>query len=182
MNHLKAEVWGQVTTDGQYVWGSSSPWDLRSDINSVWILLSCLCWAPSLTRGRVCVLSATMLTIIPSHILKADFFLVMYKNSVRTSKETYCDSAKTTTRLMLFKDTMTVYWEQRTIAIYRQDAEFQCARADGAYTNHWALDGWLVHCWISAATPSGEVDRIARAARYLAGLSHGSLGLAFQGP
>jgi hypothetical protein len=28
----------------QHVLASSPPWDLRPDINSVWILLSCLCW------------------------------------------------------------------------------------------------------------------------------------------
>jgi hypothetical protein len=40
-------------TDGrpvsQYVWCRAH---LRPDINSVWILLSCLCEAPSLTRGQ----------------------------------------------------------------------------------------------------------------------------------
>jgi hypothetical protein len=54
------EVWGHVMTDGQsvsqYVLGSSPLWDLQPNINSVWILLSCFCWAPSLTRSRVYLL------------------------------------------------------------------------------------------------------------------------------
>jgi hypothetical protein len=62
-----------VTTDGQsvsqsvsqYVLVSSPLWDLRPDINSVWNLLSCLCGAPSLTRGRVCLLSVTVSSICP---------------------------------------------------------------------------------------------------------------------
>jgi hypothetical protein len=46
------------TTDGQS-WYRVSLWDLRPDIIScrnvaVWNLLSCIYWAPSLTRGRVC--------------------------------------------------------------------------------------------------------------------------------
>jgi hypothetical protein len=52
-----------VTTDGrsvsQYVEVSSPLWDLRPDITFCpkvvfWKVLSCLCAAPSLTRGRVC--------------------------------------------------------------------------------------------------------------------------------
>jgi hypothetical protein len=44
----------------QYVLAWSPRWDFLPDINSVWILLSCLCWTPSLTRGRVCLLSVTV--------------------------------------------------------------------------------------------------------------------------
>jgi hypothetical protein len=50
----------------QYVLASSPSWDLRPVINSVWILLSCLCWAPFLTRGRVCLLSVTVSNNCPS--------------------------------------------------------------------------------------------------------------------
>jgi hypothetical protein len=39
----------------QYVLVSIPLWDLRPDFNSVWKLLSCLCGAPSLTRGRACL-------------------------------------------------------------------------------------------------------------------------------
>jgi hypothetical protein len=51
---LFAEV--EVTLVCQYVLVSSPLWDSRPDINSVWTLLSCLYGAPSLTRGRVCLL------------------------------------------------------------------------------------------------------------------------------
>jgi hypothetical protein len=70
----QGKVWGlsHVTTNGrsvsQYVLASSSPWDLRPDINSVWISLCCLCWAPSLTRGRVCLLSVTVNNTCPLSI------------------------------------------------------------------------------------------------------------------
>jgi hypothetical protein len=66
-----AEVWGLKSRQdwwsvSQYVLASSPPRDLRPDINSVWILLCCLCWAPSLTRGRVCLLSVTVSNNYPS--------------------------------------------------------------------------------------------------------------------
>jgi hypothetical protein len=73
--------WGYVTTYGQsvsqYVLVSSRPWDLRPDINSVRILLSCLCGAPSLTRGQVCLLSDTVSNNCPlsSFIFFCFFFL-----------------------------------------------------------------------------------------------------------
>jgi hypothetical protein len=54
----EAEVTLRLTvsqTVSQYVLASSPLWDLRPDINSVWILLASLCWALSLTRGRVCL-------------------------------------------------------------------------------------------------------------------------------
>jgi hypothetical protein len=44
---------------------------LRPHINSIWILLSCLCGAPSLTRGRVCLLSITVSNNCPP----SSFFL-----------------------------------------------------------------------------------------------------------
>jgi hypothetical protein len=58
----------------QYVLASSPPWDLRPDINSVWLSLCCLCWAPSLTRGRVCLLSVTVSNNYPS----SSFFLFCF--------------------------------------------------------------------------------------------------------
>jgi hypothetical protein len=64
------EVWGDVTTVSQsvsqYVLASSPPWDLRPNIDSIWILLCCLCWTPSLTRGRICILSVTVSNNYPS--------------------------------------------------------------------------------------------------------------------
>jgi hypothetical protein len=68
---LRSEVWGMRSrydwrSVSQYVLGSSPPWDLRPDINFVWILLRCLCWAPSLTRGWVCLSSVTVSINCPS--------------------------------------------------------------------------------------------------------------------
>jgi hypothetical protein len=50
----------------QYVLGLSPPWDLRPDINSIWISLCCLCWAPCLTRRQICLLSVTVSNNFPS--------------------------------------------------------------------------------------------------------------------
>jgi hypothetical protein len=58
--------WSRITADSQSVSQSvsvsvSSPlWDMRSDTNFAWNLLSCLCGAPSVTRGRVCLLPVTV--------------------------------------------------------------------------------------------------------------------------
>jgi hypothetical protein len=55
-----------VMTDGQSV---SMPWcqvhsGTRDQIlHSVWKLLCCLCGAPSMTRGRVCLLSVTFISV-----------------------------------------------------------------------------------------------------------------------
>jgi hypothetical protein len=67
----------------QYVLVSGPLWDLRPDINSVWKLLSCVCAAPSLTRGRVCVLSVTVSGNCP--LSSYFFFLMMRSQSVSMS-------------------------------------------------------------------------------------------------
>jgi hypothetical protein len=71
------EVWGHVTTNGQSV---NMSWDFRPGINSVWILLSCLCWEPSLTRGWVCLLSVTVSNNCPSSrcFRLFFFFFILY--------------------------------------------------------------------------------------------------------
>jgi hypothetical protein len=48
---------------------------LGPDINSVWKLLSCLCGAPSLKRGRVCLLSVTVSSNYP---LSSLFFCLFF--------------------------------------------------------------------------------------------------------
>jgi hypothetical protein len=58
---------------------------------------------------------------------------VIYKNPVRTSEETHYISATETNRLMLFRETVSVYCEN-------QNAEFQCVKAGGTYSNHWSLE------------------------------------------
>jgi hypothetical protein len=68
----RSEVLLRLTVSQSVCLVSSPPWDLRPDINSVWISLCCLCWAPSLTRGRVCLLSATVSNNCPS----PNFFLL----------------------------------------------------------------------------------------------------------
>jgi hypothetical protein len=54
---------------------------LRPDINFVWILLCCLCWAPSLTRGRVCLLSGTVSNNCPS----SSFIFFLFSPTFYTS-------------------------------------------------------------------------------------------------
>jgi hypothetical protein len=66
----------------QYVLESSPPWDLRPDINSVWISLCCLCWAPSLTRGRVCLLSVAVSNNCPSSSFFFYFFPPFYTSHI----------------------------------------------------------------------------------------------------
>jgi hypothetical protein len=59
-HELRSEVTLRLTVGQSVCLGVEPLWDLQPDINSVGILLCCLCWAPSLTRGRVCLLSATV--------------------------------------------------------------------------------------------------------------------------
>jgi hypothetical protein len=79
--------WSHATTHGrsvsQYVLASSPLWNLRPDINSVRILLFCLCWAPSQTRGRVCFLSVTVSNNCPT--VKFFFF-----SSFHFTLHTFC--------------------------------------------------------------------------------------------
>jgi hypothetical protein len=68
----------------------------------------------------------------------------MYTNSVRTSQETYYVSATEPNRLMLFRETVAVYCENRTEhtdTFCGQNADFYYVKACGAYTDHWALKG-----------------------------------------
>jgi hypothetical protein len=63
IDSLKSQSQSHVTTDGQSV--SMSWCQVHSEtcdqiLFSVWNLLCCLCGAPSLTRGRVCLLSVTV--------------------------------------------------------------------------------------------------------------------------
>jgi hypothetical protein len=55
----------------------------------------------------------------------------MYKNSVRTSQETFYFSMTTTSWLMLFGETVAVYCEnhmEHTHTLYGQNAEFRCIK------------------------------------------------------
>jgi hypothetical protein len=64
--------------------------------------------------------------------------------SVRTSQETHYVTATKPNRLMLFEETVAVYCEnhtEHTVTLCGQNAEFQCVKADGTYTNHKALKG-----------------------------------------
>jgi hypothetical protein len=73
-----------------------------------------------------------------------DFLQIIYKNSVRTSQETYYVSATETNRLMLFKERVAVYCENHTehINIFcGKNAEFYYVKAGGTYSNHWSLIG-----------------------------------------
>jgi hypothetical protein len=55
-----------------------------------------------------------VLTRLHTGALKTDFLLKIYKNSVRTSKETHYVSVTETNRLMLFGETVAVYCENHT--------------------------------------------------------------------
>jgi hypothetical protein len=67
----------------QYVLASIPPWDLRPDINFVWISLCCLCWAPSLTKGRVCLLSVTVSNNCPLSIFYFVFVCLFFSHFTR---------------------------------------------------------------------------------------------------
>jgi hypothetical protein len=58
-----------VVQVSQYILVSSSLRDLQPDINSVWKLLFGLCGVPSLMRGRVCLFSITVNSIIHCQFL-----------------------------------------------------------------------------------------------------------------
>jgi hypothetical protein len=65
-----------------------------------------------------------------------------YKHSVRTSQETHYVSITKPNRLMLFGETVAVYYEnhtEHTDALCGQNAEY--VKAGGTYSNHWALKG-----------------------------------------
>jgi hypothetical protein len=65
-----------------------------------------------------------------------------YKNAVRTSQETYYVSATKNNRLMLFRETVTLYCGNHTEYISTlsgYDAQFQYVKAGGTYSNHLAL-------------------------------------------
>jgi hypothetical protein len=65
-------------------------------------------------------------------------------NSVRTSQETHYVSVTKPNRLFLFRETVAVYCENHTEhkdTLCGQNAGFQCVKAGGTYSDHWALKG-----------------------------------------
>jgi hypothetical protein len=85
-----------------------------------------------------------------------------YPNSVRTSQETHYVSATKPNQLMLFKETVAVYFEnhtEHTDTLYFQNTEFCCVRSGGIYRNHWAL---LILC-------EGGVKYLHRSLRVVVG-------------
>jgi hypothetical protein len=71
------------------------------------------------------------------HLLTTQFFSKIYTNSVRTSQETHYVSATKPNRLMLFREIVAVYCENRTEhrdILCVQNAEFWCVKAGGTYT------------------------------------------------
>jgi translation initiation factor IF-1 len=88
--------------------------------------------------------SQFLFTINPS---KIEFILIIYKNSVRTSQETYYVSTTKPNRLMLFGETAAVYCENHTghtDTLCGKNAGFWCVKVGGTYSNHRALKGSLV--------------------------------------
>jgi hypothetical protein len=69
---------------------------------------------------------------------------IIYNNPVRTSQETHYISATKPNRLMLFRETVAVYCEnhmEHTDTLCGQNAGFWYVKADGKYSDHWALEG-----------------------------------------
>jgi hypothetical protein len=63
----------------------------------------------------------------------------IYINSVPTSQETHYVSATNPNRLMLFGETVAVHGEnytEHTNTLGAQNAEFQCVKARGTYSDH----------------------------------------------
>jgi hypothetical protein len=88
--------------------------------------------APGLRVAHICELA---------HKFKK---LSVYKNSVRTSKETQFVCPRKINRFMLFRETATVYCENYTTHINTlcgQNEEFSYVKVGGVYTNHWTLKG-----------------------------------------
>jgi hypothetical protein len=81
-------------------------------------------WIIQATRGYVCYLQCpvnnwTILLVsiqsIPDWPFKGFFFFkIIYKDSFRTSQETHYVSATKLNRLMLFRETVAVYYENHT--------------------------------------------------------------------
>jgi hypothetical protein len=68
--------------------------------------------------------------------------VTVYINSVRTSKETHYVSATKTNRLMPFRETVAVYFEnhtKHTNIICGQNSQFYDAKTVGTHSNHWDL-------------------------------------------
>jgi hypothetical protein len=69
-----------------------------------------------LYRGTIYILKANSLF----NLLKLKLFLIIFKNSVRTSKRTLHFTITKTNWLMTFKEIIAVYTENRTILIYKK--------------------------------------------------------------
>jgi hypothetical protein len=61
---------------------------------------------------------AAVLVLTPFNPLTCEFLQIIYINSVRTSQETHCSSAKKSNQLMLFGETVAVYCENHTEYTY----------------------------------------------------------------
>jgi hypothetical protein len=86
----------------------------------------------------------------------------LYKNSVRTSQETYYVSDTKPSRLMLFRKIFAVYCEshmEHRNAICGQNADFTHVKADGIYRNHWALKGQVATSLLRVPDPHSRPDR-----------------------
>jgi hypothetical protein len=71
----------------------------------------------------------------------AHCFKIIYKNSVRTSQQTHYVSATKTNRLMLLRETIVAYSENRmkhTITLCGHNVQFQYVKAGGTYNDHGA--------------------------------------------
>jgi hypothetical protein len=71
-----------------------------------------------------------------------NFIQIIYKDSVRTSQETYYVSATKPNWLMLFGEIIAVYCEnhtEHTNTLFGQNAEFPNVKVGGTYSYRFAL-------------------------------------------
>jgi hypothetical protein len=100
---------------------------------------------PSQIRDSSNLVGQVPVFIFPrDRVAQSQFNEIMYKNSVRTSQETHYVSATKPNRLMLFREIIAVYCENRTKHINRvcgQNVEFFNIKASGIYSYHCSLKG-----------------------------------------
>jgi hypothetical protein len=84
--------------------------------------------------------------------------IYIFKNSVRTSKETHYVSITKPNRLMLFSETVAVYCEnhtEHTNTFCGKNAEFWYVKVGGTYSAHCGLTGSCVETKLCFKIPCG---------------------------
>jgi hypothetical protein len=68
---------------------------------------------------------------------------ILYNNSVRTSEETHYISATKSNQLMLFREKISIYFENQIHSVGRTQ-EFQYVKAGRIYSKHWVLKYYIL--------------------------------------